>query len=409
MSPRGFSVLRRGGILFRTGDAHAATNVGTEGQVLTSHAGATPTFETAVGGGGGAPDAATYIVQVPHAGLSAEQPLSALATGLVKNTTTTGVLSIGVANTDYAAAAHASRHENAGADEISVLGLSGLLADAQTPLAHATSHKSGGTDAVKLDELAAPTDVATLNASTSAHGLLKKLSNIATEFMNGQGAWAVPTAGAPLAHATSHKSGGSDVVALDELAAPTDIATLNASTTAHGLLKKLSNVATEYMNGQGAWTVPAGGGSGWDQEIYKAADQDVVANTTLQNDTHLLFAVTAGEAWEIEFILKYSGNATGTDMKVNAAFPSANGQYNVLSTSISDAIAALNVTVRATTTLTTFTCATRSALTTAEILRVSAILVFTASGNFQVQHANQVSGTTRVMAGSVLRGRLLAP
>lgn len=40
------------------------------------------------------------------------------------------------------------------------------------------------------------TDVATNNASTSAHGFLKKLSNTATEFMNGAGNWATPTTGA---------------------------------------------------------------------------------------------------------------------------------------------------------------------------------------------------------------------
>ena len=53
-----------------------------------------------------APDNAKYIVQQPSSGLSAEQALSALATGLLKNTTTTGVLSIAVAGTDYAAAIH---------------------------------------------------------------------------------------------------------------------------------------------------------------------------------------------------------------------------------------------------------------------------------------------------------------
>lgn len=41
---------------------------------------------------------------------------------------------------------HASTHENGGADEINVAGLSGLLADAQTPLAHAPSHLPSGTD-----------------------------------------------------------------------------------------------------------------------------------------------------------------------------------------------------------------------------------------------------------------------
>lgn len=50
-----------------------------------------------------APTDATYITQTPNGTLSAEQAMSALATGLVKNTTTTGVLSIAVAGTDYAA------------------------------------------------------------------------------------------------------------------------------------------------------------------------------------------------------------------------------------------------------------------------------------------------------------------
>jgi hypothetical protein len=47
-----------------------------------------------ISGGGGAPTTATYITQTPNAGLSAEQALSTLSTGLLKNTTTTGVLSV---------------------------------------------------------------------------------------------------------------------------------------------------------------------------------------------------------------------------------------------------------------------------------------------------------------------------
>jgi endosialidase-like protein len=38
-----------------------------------------------------------------------------------------------------------------------------------------------------------------------------------------------------------------------------DVTTLNASTTAHGLLRKLSGTATEYLDGSGAWSTPAGG------------------------------------------------------------------------------------------------------------------------------------------------------
>lgn len=65
------------------------------------------------------------------------------------------------------------------------------------PEAHATTHKSGGTDAVKLDELAAPTDVTTLNASTSAHGLLPKLpaaSSAPGLYLSALGTWTQPVA-----------------------------------------------------------------------------------------------------------------------------------------------------------------------------------------------------------------------
>jgi hypothetical protein len=45
---------------------------------------------------------------------------------------------------------HAASHENGGADEISVAGLSGLLADAQTPAAHNASHENGGADEISV-------------------------------------------------------------------------------------------------------------------------------------------------------------------------------------------------------------------------------------------------------------------
>ena len=64
----------------------------------------------------------------------------------------------------------------------------------------------------------------------------------------------------PTAHATTHKAGGSDAIALDMLAAPTDITTLNASTTAHGLLPKLSGNAAQFLSGAGTWLTAAAGG-----------------------------------------------------------------------------------------------------------------------------------------------------
>ena len=48
---------------------------------------------------------------------------------------------------------HGSTHQNGGVDEINVAGLSGLLADGQTPLAHAASHIRAGTDEIDGDVL----------------------------------------------------------------------------------------------------------------------------------------------------------------------------------------------------------------------------------------------------------------
>lgn len=48
---------------------------------------------------------------------------------------------------------------------------------------------------VKLDDLAAPDDNTDLNASTSWHGLLPKLSGIASNVLKGDGTWGAGGAG----------------------------------------------------------------------------------------------------------------------------------------------------------------------------------------------------------------------
>jgi hypothetical protein len=48
---------------------------------------------------------------------------------------------------------HKTWHQDGGVDEISVSNLSGLLGDAQTPLAHKTSHQDGGADEINLSGL----------------------------------------------------------------------------------------------------------------------------------------------------------------------------------------------------------------------------------------------------------------
>ena len=75
------------------------------------------------------------------------------------------------------------------------IGNDGRLSDARTPTTHATSHKSAGSDVIKLDELASPTDVTTLNVSTTLHGLFPKLPGGTTNFYREDGTWTTPPGG----------------------------------------------------------------------------------------------------------------------------------------------------------------------------------------------------------------------
>lgn len=77
-----------GEILARDGSAWATIYPGTSGYVLTSNGpGVVPTYQATV------PANATFITQTASSGLSAEQALSSLSTGLMKVTTSTGVIS----------------------------------------------------------------------------------------------------------------------------------------------------------------------------------------------------------------------------------------------------------------------------------------------------------------------------
>jgi hypothetical protein len=85
--------------------------------------------------------------------------------------------------------AHKTSHQNVGGDEISVAGLSGLLADDQHVL---DAEVVTAAKTVKLDEFTVPTDITTLNATTGLHGLLPKLGGGETDFLRADGTWAVP-------------------------------------------------------------------------------------------------------------------------------------------------------------------------------------------------------------------------
>jgi len=113
---------------------------------------------------------------------------------------------------------HAASHQNGGGDEISVAGLSGLLADPQTPTSHAASHQNGGGDEINVaglsgvlaeGQLAAALQTATgvvVVAAAAAPSAGQAL--VAIDATNAS--W--QSAPAPGAHAETHENTGVDEI-----------------------------------------------------------------------------------------------------------------------------------------------------------------------------------------------------
>lgn len=124
---------------------------------------------------------------------------------------------------------HASTHENGGADEISVAGLSGALADPQTPSTHASTHSDGGSDEITIEGLATSGAVGTVPTSDGSGGLTMGApapAIHASTHENG-GADEISVAGlsglladpqTPTSHASTHSDGGSDEITVEDLA-----------------------------------------------------------------------------------------------------------------------------------------------------------------------------------------------
>lgn len=76
-----------------------------------------------------------------------------------------------------------------------VYAVEGVVDTATLNLTATGSYVSGDVipGGIKLDDLGTPDDNTDLNASTSRHGLLPKLDNNATHFLNGQGNWVLAT------------------------------------------------------------------------------------------------------------------------------------------------------------------------------------------------------------------------
>jgi hypothetical protein len=160
---------------------------------------------------------------------------------------------------------------------------------------HAISHKFDGSDAIKLDELAAPTDVTTLNASIFAHGLLPKLPNDPKKFFNGAGTWETPT-GLSVSQVIYKETRSTATTAwtvtlpVASKAVRIKIYCLNSASSASNLTMAVNGVSTGHR-----------------QFMYGANGASLAAGESA--DT-VVFGTTAGQTTDADISLSISGSET---------------------------------------------------------------------------------------------------
>ena len=113
---------------------------------------------------------------------------------------------------------------------------------------------------------------------------------------------------AALAHHTQHEAGGSDAIKLDDLAAPDDTTDLDVSTARHGLVPKAPGDTAKFLRGDGTWNTAASGSAAvatdaiWDAkgDLAAATGADAAVKVPVGADYTALYAdssQTAGVHW----------------------------------------------------------------------------------------------------------------
>lgn len=340
-------------------------------------------------------------------------------------------------------ATHAALHENGGTDEISVTGLSGLLADAQTPLTH--THTQGDVTGLstalsnKLDSSSyTAADVLTKIKTVDGAG-----SGLDADLLDGSSSAAFAAA--------SHSHAQSDVTSLTS-----DLASkLNSSSyTAADVLSKLLTVdgagsgldadlldgsssaafaaashnhaaseissgtiatarlgsgtadSTTFLRGDQTWQTPSGGSDPWTYVVLSSDFTTTSASNT--NVTGLAFTPSANKNYEMQgcYIVRTATATVGT--RPGLSWPTGLNE-GVAQTTVPNSTTASALMNHSSVTGTANAASTGLPVAARSYLAYMWGVVVTGgspSGNVQVTVASETAGTTvTVRAGSFIKYR----
>jgi len=200
---------------------------------------------------------------------------------------------------------------------------------------HSALHESGGADAIKLDDLAAPDDNTDLDATVAAHGLLPKLGGGVVNYLRADGAWAAPAGGGDVTgpassvdHAIVRFDGITGKLIQDYTSnAPTisdtgdmnidgdlDVENIVVSGTVDGIDVSAHDTATTGVHGVGAETILHTGNIGTSLQAWDTELDDIAA----LSDADSNFIVGSAGGWVAESgdtVRTSLGLAIGTDVQ----------------------------------------------------------------------------------------------
>lgn len=202
------------------------------------------------------------------------------------------------------------------------------------------------------------------------------------------------------AHAHTHGLTGIDAIKLDDLYTPDDNTDLNATTSYHGLLRKLDGDTKTFLNSNGAWAKPL--------NTVKITSDINTSSETLGNATGLSFSVTSGQYYYFRFVLLVQSDNTNVGLQYATTHPSVTAYGARVSHMATSGATDIGATHEHQGYLTAAdaqcSASTTSEADTSLISVVEGIIIPSADGTLQLQYAVESgagSGTVTIKQGSM--------